>query len=59
MKYEVIETDDEWVVQAEGVEEARYEQQEDALNHVAARLKDADPGDDGVSLCVRYQPREA
>lgn len=58
MKYEVIETGDEWVVQNGGVEEARFEQQEDALNHVAERLKDADPGEDGVSLCVRYQPRD-
>lgn len=58
MKYEVIETDDGWVVQNEGAEEARFDHQGDALNHVAERLKDADPGEDGVSLCVRYQARE-
>lgn len=59
MKYEVIEDGAEWIVQNEGVEEARFDQQEDALNHVAARLKGADAAEDAVSLRVRYQAREA
>jgi hypothetical protein len=55
MKFEVIETGDAWIVQNEGVEEARFEAQEAALNHVAARLKDACPANAPVSLCMRFR----
>jgi len=59
MKYEVIEHGSEWIVQNAGVEEARFALQEEALNHVAARMRDVTPGEDAVSLCVRYEAREA
>ena len=59
MKYEVIERGAEWIVQNDGLEEARFGLQEDALNHVAARLREADPNDGAVSLSVRYASREA
>jgi hypothetical protein len=57
MKYEVIQAAEEWIVQSEGVELARFAKQDLALEHVAARLRDAEPGQDAVSLRVRYQAR--
>lgn len=57
MKFEVIETGGEWVVQSDGVEVARFANQAAALDHVAGRLREAEPGEDGVSLRVRYQAR--
>jgi hypothetical protein len=57
MKYEVIETGGEWVVESDGVELARFADQGAALDHVAAQLRDATPGDDPVSLRMRYQAR--
>jgi hypothetical protein len=59
MKYEVIERGSEWIVHNEGVEEARFELQEEALDHVAARLRAMEPGDDVISLCVRYEGPDA
>lgn len=58
MKYELIETENEWVVQNEGVEEARYEAQDEALDHVARRLKTAAAEDKAVSLSVRYRAKK-
>jgi hypothetical protein len=57
MKFEVIETSGEWVVQSDGVEVARFGDQTAALDHVANRLREAEPGEDAVSLRVRYQAR--
>lgn len=57
MKYELIETETDWVVQNEGVEEARYEAQDEALDHVAKRLKTATAEDAAVSLSVRYRAK--
>jgi hypothetical protein len=57
MKYEVIETGGEWVVEGEGVELARFPDQAAALDHVAECLRGAEPGDGTVSLRVRYQAR--
>lgn len=56
MKYEVIETAGEWVVQNEGVEVARFAEQADALDHVASCLKDVAAGEQ-ASLSVRYRAR--
>jgi hypothetical protein len=56
-KYEVIEQAGDWIVQHEGVELARFEQQALALNDVAQRLADADVGEAGASFAVRYQAR--
>ena len=57
MKYEVIQTGAEWVVQADGAEIARFADQHEALTHVAARLRETTPGDDAVSLRMRYEAR--
>ncbi|MDE2488943.1 MAG: hypothetical protein KGO51_16245 [Alphaproteobacteria bacterium] len=57
MKYEVIETAGDWVVQREGVEVARFAEQAEALDHVAARLKEGAAEDGAVSLSVRYRAR--
>jgi hypothetical protein len=57
MKYEVIEQAGDWIVQHEGVEVARYEQETHALNDVARRLGDAEVGDAGASFTVRYETR--
>jgi len=57
MKYEVIESDEAWVVQSDGVELARFEHQSAALDDVALRLRDAAPGEQAVSLKVRYRAR--
>ena len=56
MKYEVIQTGGEWVVQTEGQEVARFAEQSDALEHVASRLREGDPGAQ-ASLRMRYQAR--
>lgn len=58
MKFEVIESGEEWVVQSEGVELARYAAQAQALQAVAARLREAEPGEAAVSLRMRFQPRD-
>ena len=57
MKFEVIQAADEWIVQSEGVELALFAEQDRALEDVASRLRAAEPGDDAVSLSVRYQAR--
>ena len=56
MQYEVIETGGEWVVQREGQELARFAEQAQALDHVAGRLRGADPEGKTVSLKVSYEP---
>jgi hypothetical protein len=57
MKYEVIESDEAWVIQSEGVELARFAEQSAALDDVALRLREAEPGAQAVSLKVRYRAR--
>jgi hypothetical protein len=59
MKYEVIEQSGDWIVQHQGVEVARFPEQELALSDVARRLGAAEIGDSGASLSVRYQARRA
>lgn len=56
-KYEVIEQSGDWIVQHEGVELARFEEQTLALNDIAQRLSDPDVGDGGASVAVRFQAR--
>ncbi|HEV2530566.1 hypothetical protein [Phenylobacterium sp.] len=58
MKYEVIQAAGEWIVQSDGAELARFAEQDQALEHVAARLRDVEPGPDAVSLRVRYEARD-
>jgi hypothetical protein len=57
MKYEVLEESGVWVVQLDGVEIARFAEQDDALADVAERLKGHDAGDGSYSLTMRYQAR--
>ena len=58
MKYEVIEAGGEWIVSSDGVELARFGDQAEALDHVAAHLREAPPAREPVSLRVRYQARD-
>lgn len=56
MKFEVIESSDEWIVRRDGVELARFADQLEALAAVTdglAGVKD----EDSYSLAVRYQAR--
>jgi len=56
MKFEVVESGGEWIVLSEGEEVARFAAQDQALSHVADRLRHADAAG-GASLSVRYQAR--
>jgi hypothetical protein len=57
MKYEVLEDGGEWIVQRDGVEVARFSQQDDALADVAERLREKSSDVGSYSLTMRYQPR--
>jgi hypothetical protein len=57
MKFEVIESRDEWIVRRNGVEVARFRDQLEALAEVTDRLAGAAKADASYSLAVRYQPR--
>jgi hypothetical protein len=59
MNYEVIEQAGDWIVQHDGVEVARYPEQDLALGDVSRRLSEAEVGDAGASLAVRYQARRS
>ena len=59
MNFEVIEQAGDWIVQHDGVEVARYPEQDLALNDVSRRLSQGEVGDAGASLEVRYQARRA
>ena len=59
MKYEVIENAGDWIVQHDGVEVARYPEQDLALGEVSRRLSEAKVGEAGASLAVRYEARRA
>jgi hypothetical protein len=56
MRYEVVENYGEWIVRRGGQEVARFDNQEKALNEVAARLREAD-ATQTAALSVRYQMR--
>jgi hypothetical protein len=57
MKFEVIESREEWIVRRDGVEVARFRDQLEALAEVTDRLAGAAKVDASYSLAVRYQPR--
>jgi hypothetical protein len=57
LQYEVIEQAGDWIVHHNGAEVARFPEQDLALNDVARRLSQAEVGDAGASLAVRYQAR--
>jgi hypothetical protein len=57
MKYEVLEDSGAWIVRRDGVEVARFAQQDDALADVAERLRETPTDVESYSLTMRYQPR--
>ena len=57
MNYEVLEDSGEWVVTRDGVEVARFGEQDDALADIAERLRDSPTDSGSYSLTVRFQPR--
>jgi hypothetical protein len=57
MKYAVVETAGEWIVQRDGLELARFRDQIEALAHVADLLRDHDQADGSYSLAMRYRAR--
>lgn len=59
MRYEVIEQSGSWIVQQQGVEVARFDQQVLALDEVARRLRESGGSDGSASLSMRYQSRSA
>lgn len=54
MRFEIVEEADGWSVRADGVELARFADQDAALSDVAARMKAADD-DAPAALSVRYR----
>ena len=58
MRYEVVEDTGEWIVRSNGLELARFGDQDTALQDVARRLRDADASEP-ASVSVRYQARSA
>ena len=57
MKYEVIESSGDWIVQHLGVEVARFPEQNQALNEVSRRLGEGEADEAGASFSVRYEAR--
>ena len=57
MKFEVIESRDEWIVRRDGVELARFRDQLGAFADVTDRLAGTDKVEGSYSLAVRYQRR--
>lgn len=57
MNFEVIENSGEWIVRRNGVELARFDDQDQALADVAERLGEADEVEASYSLSMRYQAR--
>ncbi|WP_293368822.1 hypothetical protein [Phenylobacterium sp.] len=57
MKFEVIEDIGAWIVRRDGVEIARFGDQEAALADIAARLRACSNAAFSYSLAVRYLAR--
>jgi len=57
MKFEVLEDTAAWIVRRDGVELARFGDQEQALADVARRLRGAADAHLSYSLAVRYLVR--
>ena len=58
MKFEVVEQGGAWIVRRDGVELARFAEQQRALSEVSERLRGVRGADDAVSLAVRYEARD-
>ena len=57
MKFEVIESSEGWIVRCDGVELARFGEQEQALADVAKRLGAANVVETSYSVAMRYAAR--
>lgn len=58
MRYEVVESDGEWVVRRHGVEIARFGEQNPALDDVARRLREMNQPNGTASLSMRFAARQ-
>ena len=58
MKFEVVEQGGAWIVRRNGVELARFAEQQSALTEVSERLRNLHGVNDAVSLTMRYEARE-
>lgn len=56
MKLEVVQSANEWIVRKSGEEVARFNGQDEALEHAAEALRAA-ANDKGATLAVRYERR--
>ena len=59
MKFEVVEQRGAWIVRCDGVEKARFAEQQRALTDVSERLRSLGRNSSAVSLAIRYEPRDA
>lgn len=57
MRYEVVEVDGEWIVRHSGVEVARFDGQNSALDDVARRLREANQPEALASFSMRFAAR--
>ena len=57
MKFEVVENCGAWIVRRDGVEVARFMEQDGALTDVGERLRTLEVAGRAVSLAMRYEPR--
>lgn len=57
MKFEVVEISGGWIVRRDGVELARFGEQDQALADIAQRLRDAHDAQASYSLAMRYAAR--
>jgi hypothetical protein len=57
MRYEVVESHGEWIVHHHGVEVARFESQNLALDEIARRLRQSGPPTAPASLSMRFARR--
>ena len=58
MKFEVVEQGRAWIVRRDGVELARFAEQQSALADVSERLRSLQGASNTVSLALRYEARD-
>lgn len=58
MKFEVVEQRGAWIVRCDGVEKARFDEQQRALTDVSERLRGLGLTRCAVSLAMRYEARD-
>ena len=57
MKFEVVESASDWILRRDGIELARFSEQDQALAEVARRLRTSEEHDLSYSLAMRYAAR--